>query len=128
MSDPSEMNEHVPAYQASEEIQRPEPWSHRWHDELGLRYHQAMAEKILRNPSLLEVARENLRRWAKSETEVAISEGRRKWLLLLEENDLHSIIMLMTDPTEAGHQLRQSTPFAGLLSEAEAQDILQELL
>ena len=35
----------------------PEPWSHPWHDRLGLLYHRAMAEKIGRQPELLEVAK-----------------------------------------------------------------------
>src|SRR6266704_43808 len=48
MSDESEMHEPAGAYSPPAEPAAPEPWSHPWHDQLGLRYHQAIAN-LLRN-------------------------------------------------------------------------------
>jgi hypothetical protein len=94
---------------------KPEPWLHPWHDQLGLLYHRAFAEKIRCRPSLLDVAKENLQRWIKSEPEAPPSRARREWHQILETKSVDEITHLMTDPSEDGHRRRQSTPFAGIL-------------
>ena len=106
----------------------PEPWSHPWHDQLGLLYHRAIAEKIRRQPALLETARENLRRWIAAEPDAPPSQARREWQRILDHEDLEEILRLMTDPTEAGHRRRQSTPFAGILAVEERRTIREQLL
>ena len=135
MPDGSEMQEPAAAYgPAAEgagplpETACPEPWSHPWHDRLGLRYHQCMAEKIRRQPTLLEIARENLRRWMAAEPDATPSQARREWQRILDSESVAEIIRLMTDPTEEGHRLRQSTPFAGILTPEERQAIRDQLL
>jgi len=57
MSDSSEMRESAAPYKPEVEAAAPEPWSHPWHDQLGLLYHRAIAEKIRREPELVETAR-----------------------------------------------------------------------
>jgi hypothetical protein len=106
----------------------PEPWSHPWHDQLGLRYHQAIAEKIRRQPTLLTIATENLRRWNAVDPDKTPSPARRRWQEILEHQPLEEILRLMTDPTEEGHRRRQSTPFAGILSSDERRAIRDQLL
>ena len=106
----------------------PEPWSHPWLDQLGLLYHRAMAEKIRRQPALLEIARENLRRWLAAEPETTPSQARREWQRVLDSESVAEIIRLMTDPTEAGHRRRQSTPFSGILTPEEGRAIRDQLL
>ena len=135
MSDPLEMHEPTIAYEAPvEAVPRPEasaapePWSHPWHDQLGLLYHRAIAEKIRRQPALLRIAKDNLRRWTAAEPDARPSEARREWQAILDSGDLPEIIRLMTDPSEEGHRRRQSTPFAGYLSLKERQAIRDKLL
>jgi hypothetical protein len=129
MPDPSEMREPAASYpKAAEPLARPEPWSHPWHDQLGLRYHQAIAEKVRRQPALLEIARENLRRWSAAEPDVTLSQARREWQRILDTGDVAEIIRLITDPTEEGHRRRQSTPFAGILTPEERRAIRDQLL
>ena len=107
---------------------RLEPWSHPWHDELGLLYHLAMAEKIRRRPGLLEVAKENIRRWIAAEPQTQPSRARLEWLEILQSKSVQEILEIMTDPSQEGHRRRQSTPFAGILTDQEAERIRDELL
>jgi hypothetical protein len=107
---------------------KPEPWSHPWHDQFGLLYHRAIAEKIRRQPSLLHIAKDNLRRWMAAEPEATPSQARREWQLILDSNDLSEIIRLMIDPSEEGHRRRQSTPFAGYLSQEERNAVRDQLM
>jgi hypothetical protein len=106
----------------------PEPWSHPWHDQLGLLYHRAITDKLRRQPALLEVAKENLRRWIAAEPDTTPSQARREWQRILDTETLEEIIRLMTDPTEEGHRRRQSTPFAGILTPEERRAIRDQLL
>jgi hypothetical protein len=135
MPDPSEMREPAAAYGAPAETAgragepaAPEPWSHPWHDQLGLLYHRAMAEKIRRQPALINIARENLRRWIAVDPEAALSPARREWQGILDSGNLEAILRFMTDPTEEGHRRRQSTPFAGILTAEERNAIRAQLL
>jgi len=135
MPDPSEMHEPAAGYGPPAEAASPptdtvapEPWSHPWHDRLGLLYHRAMAEKIRRQPALLEIARENLRRWMAAEPDATLSQARSEWQWRLDCESVEEIIRLMTDPTEEGHRLRQSTPFAGILTPEERRAIRDQLL
>jgi hypothetical protein len=106
----------------------PEPWSHPWHDQLGLLYHQAIAEKIRLQPGLIDVAKENLSRWFAAEPGVTPSQARQEWQQILQRGNLEEIIHRLTDPTEEGHRCRQSTPFAGILTPEERQAIRNQLL
>ncbi len=128
MSDPSEMREPAAAYDPPAEAVAPEPWSHPWHDQLGLLYHRAIVEKIRHQPALLEIARENLRRWLAAEPEATPSQARREWQQILASEDTTEIVRIMTDPTEEGHRRRQSTPFAGILTLEERRAIRDQLL
>src|SRR5437867_2896088 len=112
MSDSSEMREPAAAYGPVESV-APEPWSHQWHDQLGLLYHRAIAEKIRRDPGLLEIARANLRRWLATEPRTKPSRARQEWQRILDSEEMEEIIRFMTDPSEEGNRRRQSTPFAG---------------
>ncbi len=125
MNEPSELHDHAAGSPASA---TPEPWSHPWHDELGLRYHQAIAGKIRCQSAWLETARQNLRRWSAAEPDAPPSQARLEWQRILDHEDFEEILRLMTDATEAGHRRRQSTPFAGILTEGERLTIREQLL
>ncbi len=136
MSDdtPSELNDRAATFDRQAESAHPstgavpEPWSHPWHDQLGLLYHIAIAQKIRRDPALLDIARENLRRWLAAEPDATPSQARREWQRILEHENVEDILRLMTDPAEAGHCRRQSTPFAGILTQEERRAIRNQLL
>ena len=71
-----------------------------------------IAEKLRRAPeSVLAIAHENLEQW---EQNGALLEWRD-----LVENGQEAVLRVLEDPGENGTRLRQGSPFAGVLSEAE---------
>ena len=127
MSDESEMHELAGAYSPPVEPAAPEPWSHPWHDQLGLRYHRAIAEKIRRQPELRGVAIENIDRWmARNDYPPGPRRALMEWRDFLVSASVDQIVERMTDPSERGHQRRQNTPFAGILSDTEQKDIREQ--
>jgi hypothetical protein len=84
--------------------------------------HRAVAEKLRRNPKdVLRIARENLEHWAKNES-LTLSE----WREILETKTSEEIIKIISQDTDEGQRLRSSSPFAGVLSEAEREKIWSE--
>lgn len=111
----SRMNEPAGVYG-----ERLEPWSHAWHDELGLRYYQAIARKIEAAPGLRDVAIGNIDRWlAGEELAPGIQRGLLWWRDVLVNQPVSQLIRYMLDPSEAGKQRRQNTPFPGILTREE---------
>ncbi|QGZ55077.1 hypothetical protein [Paraburkholderia acidiphila] len=90
----------------------------------SLALHRLIAEKIRRNPALLNTARENLDRWTKNprnRAELYLIE----WRTIIDQG-VDKTIDLMTNPGEHATDLRQTSPFAGILSEAERLAFLAE--
>jgi hypothetical protein len=77
--------------------------------------HQAIAEILQNDPALLNVAKENLKRWKHQ-------EGARiywtEWEKILEGH-LEEIIAFLGSSEERARWLRQSSPFCGILSPQE---------
>jgi hypothetical protein len=94
--------------------------SHQWIDQRSLALHEAVAEKLIAHPELLEVARQNLRRWLASHPQPALLE----WQRALDSLPLAGVIELLRAPDERATRLRQSSPFAGVLTPRERQAIL----
>lgn len=96
--------------------------THEWVDRRSLALHHAVAAKLEVHPELLETARSNLRRWLRSNPATVLHE----WEHLLETTPLPSILVLLRSDDERSTRLRQSSPFAGLLTPAERQSILDD--
>lgn len=95
--------------------------SHAWIDRRSLALHDAVAAKIEAAPELLDVARANLARWLESNPAPAL----REWQALLERASLPQLLALLRSSDERSTRLRQSSPFAGLLTPQERLAILQ---
>lgn len=82
--------------------------------------HRAVAEKITEDPqSVLSKARTNLERMA-SRTRDAYANGWvTEWNTLVNGGDINRLVASMLGPDERGIDLRQMTPFAGVLSQEE---------
>ena len=84
---------------------------------------QRMAEKLLANPALVDRGLANLDRWLKT-----CSPGVRpvliEWQTLLQR-PLPDVILVLRSTDERATRLRQSSPFAGLLSVSERTEILK---
>jgi len=89
--------------------------AHRLAEERSLAYHRMVAERIERDPGIVERARERVRSW--------LLEGRspyyaRAWDEVLSGAPDRLRAALVSDTAEA-RALRQATPFAGVLDPRE---------
>ena len=96
---------------------------HRILEARSLAMHCLVARKIEEKPELLRVARENLRRWRRK-------AGRKKptylseWEALLKK-PWPELAAAITELSESGARLRQSSPFAGVLTPAERRRVYE---
>jgi hypothetical protein len=91
--------------------------AHRQIEARSLALHAAIVRKIERDPQLLEIANRNLERWSArspDELPVWLTEW-REWL----RRPWPELAAILTEPSEDGARLRQSSPFAGILTDAE---------
>ena len=51
----------------------------------------------------------------------------REWLNVIEQHSFEEVLSLLVDPSEEGTRLRQSTPFAGILSRGEREAIARKM-
>jgi hypothetical protein len=94
--------------------------SHEWIDRRSLALHEAVAAKLEAEPQLLGVARANLARWLTTVPAAALLE----WQHLLDVSTVPELTALLRSRDERATWLRQSSPFAGLLTPQERQAIL----
>jgi hypothetical protein len=96
---------------------------HRLAEERSIAYHRVIAERLQRQPEILEMARQRVRTW------LASSAGgqfyARKWAEILS-GDVPSIAAFLVERSELAIELRQSTPFAGALKPQERWKIWRE--
>jgi hypothetical protein len=90
--------------------------------ERSLAMHRLIAAKVQADPALLDKARDNLRRWQEMEgsPKLALAE----WEQILS-GPVSQVTQFLTDPSERATRLRQSSPFASILTEAERKAIYE---
>jgi hypothetical protein len=107
-----------PIARVSNESEAPPTYSsHRLLEARSLAMHAVIARKIERDPELLEVARRNIERWSTQR-----SSDRLPWLSEWREllnQPWQTVAALITEPSENAARLRQSSPFAGILTNQE---------
>jgi len=81
----------------------------------SLAMHLAIADKVRRNPRLLDAARENIRRWRRQGVDASAFA---EWEAIFDRG-LAETLRVMTDPSEEAARLRHSTPFTGVLTPEE---------
>lgn len=107
----------VVAWVSNETRAAPTYSSHRLLDARSLAMHAVIARKIEREPKLLRIAHKNVQRWTAqrgTDTPAWLTE----WRKILDQ-PWQSIAALITEPSENGARLRQSSPFAGILTNQE---------
>lgn len=97
--------------------------SHRLLEARSLAMHAVIAEKVQRDPRLLKIAHDNLKRW-RARWEAAPPGWHREWTGIMTR-PWPEIAAIMTEPSEEGARLRQSSPFAGVLSVTERRRIYE---
>lgn len=93
---------------------------HRILEARSLALHCKIAQKIARDAELLDVARRNLERWTRGKDHIPgyVHEWRR-----ILDSPWPVIADFMTSFSEKAVRLRQSSPFAGILTPAERRRI-----
>ena len=86
-----------------------------------LAMHRAIARKIRREPKLYNVARRNLARWERKRG--SCPAPFREWKEILVENDVDTVLRIISRTDEESDRLRQSSPFCGVLSQGEVEAI-----
>jgi hypothetical protein len=99
--------------------------SHEWIDERSLALDRQVAAKLRNDPSLLGRARTTLDRWL-AQRPSAVPSVLREWQEILSRWPLEQILELLASSDENTRQLRQSSPFCGILSREERLAILKE--
>ena len=100
--------------------------SHAVLDEFALRYHHVVAERLRVAPeAVIARAHANLTRWLSGD---AFSPGEveslEEWSAIIDRSDAEQLIRIITEESDEGQRLRQSTPFAGVLSVGERRELL----
>ena len=107
----------VVAWLPEEPKKQPAYSSHRLLEARSLAMHAVIARKIERDPTLLAIAHRNIERWL-----TRWKEGPPAWLKEWQQMLKHpwqEVAALITEPSEHGARVRQSSPFAGVLTNEE---------
>ena len=97
--------------------------SHSVIDARSLAMHVLIAAKIRRDPTLLDRARRNIQRW-RERSAGSPAPWLREWSLVLSR-PWPAIAAIISDMTPRSTRLRQSSPFAGILSAAERRRVYE---
>lgn len=95
--------------------------THRLLEARSLALHCGIAQKIAQNPSLIDVARRNVGAWRRAAGR-KIPRYLTEWRRILAR-PWPQVAALITEQSERAARLRQSSPFAGVLSAAERRRI-----
>jgi hypothetical protein len=81
-------------------------------EDVSLELHRAVAERLLEDPALVERARERVAGWLRDGSVARpYAEAWRDILV----GPVEAIARFLTDPGENARQMRQTSPFAGVL-------------
>src|SRR5439155_747299 len=92
-------------------------------DEISLEIGRRVAARLREQPSLLQIARDNLARWRRQNDDApALLRCYHEWEVILEW-PLAEICKILETNTAENRRLRQNSPFAGVLSPREIWEI-----
>jgi hypothetical protein len=95
--------------------------SHRVLEARSLAMHSVIAQKVTRDPALLDIPRKNLKRW-RTRWSGHPPAWYSEWSGIMTR-PWPEIAALITEPSENAARLRQSSPFAGVLTPVERKRI-----
>lgn len=103
------------------------PLRHRKLEERSVALHREIVQRIRRNPDLLGRVRERLSRDIRSgRFSISLADAMHEWLDLLDSSSVEQVLELLVDEGENARRLRQSTPFAGILTQEERRRVLEK--
>ena len=93
--------------------------NHRETDQVSLELARRVAERLRRQPALVEFARANLARWSQQNASApSLLRCYAEWQQILSR-PVDEICDLLCSESENAQRLRQNSPFAGVLTAAE---------
>lgn len=94
--------------------------------EKSLWLHRAVVGELVRDPDrVIETAERNLERWKPLHSKTGVTNAYlQKWTEVLDSG-VDTIIETLTSTTEAAAELRQNTPFAGVLDDESRRQVLK---
>lgn len=96
---------------------------HRYQDAVSLTLGRRIAADLPNRPEWMALARENLQRWTVQNADApGLVRCYTEWLALLDRG-VSEVCRILTQESDEGQRLRQSSPFAGALSPQEVWDI-----
>jgi len=95
---------------------------HRLAEERSIAYHRVIGERLLRDRRILDEARRVVDQWMRAASPPPYYA--EAWRAVLA-GDAAAVAVFITDPGERARELRQSTPFTGVLSPRERWAIWQ---
>ena len=98
--------------------------THQFAEERSLALHREVARRLRDRPELLESARERVRSWL--ETGSVSVFWTDAWSEVLD-GTVEEVIARITDPAEHSRDLRQTSPFAGVLDPRVRWEILRRV-
>jgi hypothetical protein len=97
--------------------------NHEVQDSISFELARRIASGLPLHPEWLELARTNLERWSRlNSNSLSLLRCYDEWEKLLERS-VSEICTALTDETDEGQRLRQNSPFAGVLSPDEVWEI-----
>lgn len=96
---------------------------HQQVEERSLAFGRLIAQRLAEHPELIAQAGETATRWLQSASDRS-APALREWLEALD-GPVNGVIALLTGPDERSRRLRQSNPFAGVLSPQERNAVIQ---
>ena len=94
-------------------------------DEVNAAQDRRIAARLRRDPRVLRLARSNLRRWAAGDGRHLRSTF-QEWRAVLHRLTAREVADFLDSDTPMARRLRQSSPFAGALTQAERRSILRQ--
>jgi hypothetical protein len=81
-------------------------------EDVSVELHRAVAERLLKEPALVDRARQRVTDWLRDGS--VATPYAEAWQAILAE-PVEAVARFLTDPGERARQLRQTSPFAGFL-------------
>jgi hypothetical protein len=92
-------------------------------DERSRVFHVEIAAKLRAHPELWDIPRQNLQRWEHKMH--GLPPALREWRRILQTMPHEKVLSLLESPSEEATRLRSSTPFTGILTQAERQRLFE---
>ena len=94
-------------------------------DRINAAQDRRVAARLRRDPALVRLAQSNLHRWAGADRP-HVRPVFEEWHAILHRLNAREIADFLCSDTPMARRLRQSSPFAGALTQAERQSILSQ--